>query len=30
VHLHRDNDRIKAFRPRFHEATSRALGIKDS
>jgi CubicO group peptidase (beta-lactamase class C family) len=28
VHLHRDNDRIKAFRPRFHEAASRALGIQ--
>jgi CubicO group peptidase (beta-lactamase class C family) len=30
VHLHRDNDHIKTFRPRFHEAASRALGIKDS
>jgi serine-type D-Ala-D-Ala carboxypeptidase len=26
VHLGRDNDKIKAFRPRFHEAVSRALG----
>jgi CubicO group peptidase (beta-lactamase class C family) len=29
VHLHRDNDHIKAFRPRFHEAASRVLGIKE-
>ena len=28
VHLSRDNDKIKAFRPRFHEAASRALGIQ--
>jgi CubicO group peptidase (beta-lactamase class C family) len=28
VHLNRDNDKIKAFRPRFHEAASRALGIQ--
>jgi CubicO group peptidase (beta-lactamase class C family) len=28
VHLSRDNDHIKAFRPRFHEAASRALGIQ--
>ncbi len=28
VHLNRDNDSIKAFRPRFHEAASRALGIQ--
>jgi serine-type D-Ala-D-Ala carboxypeptidase len=27
VHLGRYNDKIKAFRPRFHEAASRALGI---
>ncbi len=27
VHLGRDNDLIKAFRPRFHEAASRALGF---
>jgi CubicO group peptidase (beta-lactamase class C family) len=27
VHLDRDNAHIKAFRPRFHEAASRALGI---
>jgi CubicO group peptidase (beta-lactamase class C family) len=26
VHLGRDHDRIKAFRPRFHEAVSEALG----
>lgn len=26
VHLGRDNDKIRAFRPRFHEALSRALG----
>jgi len=26
VHLGRYNDKIKAFRPRFHEAASRALG----
>jgi CubicO group peptidase (beta-lactamase class C family) len=26
VHLGRDNDKIRAFRPRFHEAASRALG----
>lgn len=26
VHLGRDNDRIRAFRPRFHEAVSRTLG----
>lgn len=26
VHLGRYNDKIKAFRPRFHEAVSRALG----
>jgi CubicO group peptidase (beta-lactamase class C family) len=30
VHLNRDNDRIKAFRPRFHEAVSRALGFQRS
>jgi CubicO group peptidase (beta-lactamase class C family) len=29
VHMSRDNDAIKAFRPRFHEAASRALGIKE-
>jgi CubicO group peptidase (beta-lactamase class C family) len=28
VHLDRDLGRIKAFRPRFHEAASRALGIE--
>jgi CubicO group peptidase (beta-lactamase class C family) len=28
VHMSRENDHIKAFRPRFHEAASRALGIK--
>jgi CubicO group peptidase (beta-lactamase class C family) len=28
VHLSRDLDRIKVFRPRFHEAASRALGIE--
>jgi serine-type D-Ala-D-Ala carboxypeptidase len=28
VHMDRDGGRIKAFRPRFHEAASRALGIK--
>ncbi len=27
VHLGRDNDKIRAFRPRFHEAASRALGF---
>ena len=27
VHLNRENDHIKAFRPRFHEAASRALGM---
>jgi serine-type D-Ala-D-Ala carboxypeptidase len=27
VHMGRNNDKIKAFRPRFHEAASRALGI---
>jgi CubicO group peptidase (beta-lactamase class C family) len=27
VHLGRDNDKIRAFRPRFHEAASRALGL---
>jgi serine-type D-Ala-D-Ala carboxypeptidase len=27
VHMGRDNDKIKAFRPRFHEAASQALGI---
>ncbi len=27
VHMGRDNDKIKAFRPRFHEAASRALGV---
>ena len=26
VHLGRDHDKIKAFRPRFHEAVSEALG----
>ena len=26
VHLGRNNDKIRAFRPRFHEAASRALG----
>jgi CubicO group peptidase (beta-lactamase class C family) len=26
VHLGRDNDKIRAFRPRFHEAVSQALG----
>jgi CubicO group peptidase (beta-lactamase class C family) len=26
VHLGRENDKIRAFRPRFHEAASRALG----
>jgi serine-type D-Ala-D-Ala carboxypeptidase len=30
VHLGRDNDRIRAFRPRFHEAASRALGFNVS
>jgi len=29
VHLDRDPGRIKAFRPRFHEAASRALGIEE-
>jgi CubicO group peptidase (beta-lactamase class C family) len=29
VHLDRDNAHIKAFRPRFHEAASRALGITE-
>jgi serine-type D-Ala-D-Ala carboxypeptidase len=29
VHLGRDNDKIRAFRPRFHEAASRALGFQD-
>ena len=28
THLSRDNNAIKAFRPRFHEAACRALGIK--
>lgn len=28
VHLGRDNDKIRAFRPRFHEAASRALGFQ--
>jgi CubicO group peptidase (beta-lactamase class C family) len=27
VHLGRDNDKIRAFRPRLHEAASRALGF---
>ena len=27
VHLGRHNDKIRAFRPRFHEAASRALGF---
>jgi CubicO group peptidase (beta-lactamase class C family) len=27
VHLGRNNDKIRAFRPRFHEAVSRALGL---
>jgi CubicO group peptidase (beta-lactamase class C family) len=30
VHLDRDNGRIKAFRPRFHEAASLALGLYGS
>ncbi|MGQ9689620.1 MAG: serine hydrolase domain-containing protein [Desulfobaccales bacterium] len=30
VHLGRDNNKIKAFRPRFHEAVSRALGFAGS
>ena len=30
VHLDRDNAKIKAFRPRFHEAASVTLGIKDA
>ncbi len=29
VHLGRDHDKIRAFRPRFHEAVSRALGCVD-
>ncbi len=29
VHLGRHNDKIRAFRPRFHEAASRALGFTD-
>jgi CubicO group peptidase (beta-lactamase class C family) len=29
VHLNQDNASIKAFRPRFHEAASGALGIKE-
>ncbi len=29
VHLDRENDKIKAFRPRFHEAACLALGIKE-
>ena len=28
VHMSRDKDIIKAYRTRFHEAASRALGIK--
>ncbi|MBW1917704.1 MAG: beta-lactamase family protein [Deltaproteobacteria bacterium] len=28
VHLGRDNDKIKQFRPRIHEAASRALGFE--
>lgn len=28
VHLGRNNDKIKAFRPRFHEAASRSLGFQ--
>jgi CubicO group peptidase (beta-lactamase class C family) len=27
VHMDRENDKIKAFRPRFHEAACRVLGI---
>jgi serine-type D-Ala-D-Ala carboxypeptidase len=27
VHMNRDNEKIKAFRPRFHEAACRALGL---
>jgi len=30
VHLGRHNDKIRAFRPRFHEAASRALGFAGS
>jgi CubicO group peptidase (beta-lactamase class C family) len=30
VHLGRDNDRIKAFRPLFHETASQALGFPKS
>jgi CubicO group peptidase (beta-lactamase class C family) len=28
VHMSRDNNKIKAFRPRFHEAACRTLGIE--
>jgi CubicO group peptidase (beta-lactamase class C family) len=30
VHLGRDNDKIKPFRPRVHEAASKALGFSET